>query len=84
MMRLAIMFVFVACSSLFGVYLFVLFSLFFPLFIRKKKIYIYIYTKQKGATDREKAKSAARRIFELIERKSDIDPLSTEGEKVEV
>jgi hypothetical protein len=34
-----------------------------------------------GATDREKAKDAAERIFDLIERKSDIDPLSEEGKK---
>lgn len=34
-----------------------------------------------GATDKEKAKSAARRIFALTERKSAIDPLSTEGYK---
>ena len=36
---------------------------------------------QQGATDRPKALDAAGRIFELIERKSAIDPLSTEGKK---
>jgi len=36
-----------------------------------------------GLTDAEKAKAAAHRIFELVERKSDIDPLSDEGKKVE-
>jgi len=34
-----------------------------------------------GATDRTKALAAAERTFELIERKSQIDPLSTEGKK---
>ena len=34
-----------------------------------------------GLTDAEKAKKAAGRIFELIDRKSDIDPLSDEGKK---
>lgn len=32
-----------------------------------------------GATDRDKAKAAGERIFELVERESSIDPLSTEG-----
>jgi ATP-binding cassette subfamily B (MDR/TAP) protein 1 len=32
-----------------------------------------------GTVDREKAKRAAARIFELTDRKSLIDPLSTEG-----
>lgn len=32
-----------------------------------------------GATDRDKAKAAGERIFELVERKSSIDPLSEEG-----
>ncbi len=36
-----------------------------------------------GATDRDKAKSAANRIFVLMERESAIDPLSTEGYKEE-
>lgn len=35
-----------------------------------------------GATDREKAKAAAERVFELIDRKSEIDPLSDEGKKL--
>jgi ATP-binding cassette subfamily B (MDR/TAP) protein 1 len=34
-----------------------------------------------NATDRKKAKEAARRIFELIDRQSAIDPLSDEGRK---
>lgn len=34
-----------------------------------------------GATDRKKAGEAAIRIFELIDRDSQIDPLSEEGEK---
>ena len=34
-----------------------------------------------GATDRGKAKAAAARVFELIDRKSQIDPLSEEGRK---
>jgi ATP-binding cassette subfamily B (MDR/TAP) protein 1 len=34
-----------------------------------------------GATDRDKAKAAADRIFELIERESEIDPLSEKGKK---
>lgn len=34
-----------------------------------------------GTADREKAKAAAARIFELIDRKSLIDPLSDEGRK---
>jgi len=34
-----------------------------------------------GATNREKAKLAAHRIFELTDRQSAIDPLSTEGKK---
>jgi ATP-binding cassette subfamily B (MDR/TAP) protein 1 len=34
-----------------------------------------------GITDREKAKAAANRVFDLIERKSEIDPLSEEGKK---
>ena len=34
-----------------------------------------------GLTDAEKAKEAANRIFELIERHSEIDPLSEEGKK---
>ncbi len=34
-----------------------------------------------GLTDAEKAKEAANRIFELTERKSEIDPLSEEGKK---
>lgn len=34
-----------------------------------------------GATDRKAAKKAAHRIFELIDRQSLIDPLSTEGKK---
>ena len=34
-----------------------------------------------GATDRDKAKLAAHRIFELIDRQSAIDPLSEEGKK---
>jgi hypothetical protein len=32
-----------------------------------------------GTVDREKAKRAAARIFELTDRKSLIDPLATEG-----
>ena len=35
-----------------------------------------------GATDRDKAKLAAERIFELTDRESRIDPLSEEGKKV--
>jgi hypothetical protein len=35
-----------------------------------------------GATNREKAKIAAHRIFELIDRQSAIDPLSSEGKKL--
>lgn len=34
-----------------------------------------------GATDRDKAKLAAHRIFELTDRQSAIDPLSEEGKK---
>jgi hypothetical protein len=34
-----------------------------------------------GATDRERAKLAARRIFDLTDRDSAIDPLSAEGKK---
>lgn len=34
-----------------------------------------------GLTDVEKAKAAAGRIFELIDRESEIDPLSDEGKK---
>lgn len=34
-----------------------------------------------GATDREKAKQAAHRIFQLTDRESAIDPLSSEGKK---
>jgi hypothetical protein len=34
-----------------------------------------------GLTDAEKAKEAADRIFELIERQSEIDPLTDEGKK---
>ncbi|MGK3738332.1 MAG: ATP-binding cassette subfamily B (MDR/TAP) protein 1 [Bacillariaceae sp.] len=34
-----------------------------------------------GATDRSKALAAAERIFDLMDRKSEIDPLSTEGKK---
>jgi len=34
-----------------------------------------------GATDREKAKAAAARVFELTDRESAIDPLSCEGKK---
>lgn len=34
-----------------------------------------------GATNREKAKEAANRIFYLIDRKSKIDPLANEGKK---
>ncbi|KAI2496397.1 ABC transporter [Fragilaria crotonensis] len=34
-----------------------------------------------GATDRDKAKLAAERIFELTDRESQIDPLSEEGKK---
>lgn len=33
-------------------------------------------------TDSEKAKAAANRIFELIDRVSEIDPLSDEGKKL--
>ena len=35
-----------------------------------------------GATDRSKALAAAERTFDLMERKSQIDPLSTEGKKL--
>jgi len=35
-----------------------------------------------GITNKDKAKEAARRIFELIDRKSAIDPLSDEGIKL--
>jgi hypothetical protein len=34
-----------------------------------------------GTTDRDKAKKAADRIFELTDRQSAIDPLSDEGKK---
>jgi hypothetical protein len=34
-----------------------------------------------GVTDRDKAKLAAERIFELTDRESRIDPLSDEGKK---
>jgi len=34
-----------------------------------------------GATDREEAKQAAHRVFDLIDRQSAIDPLSKEGKK---
>jgi hypothetical protein len=34
-----------------------------------------------GATDRSKALAAAERIFDLMDRTSEIDPLSTEGKK---
>jgi ABC-type bacteriocin/lantibiotic exporter with double-glycine peptidase domain len=36
---------------------------------------------QQGGTDRSAALSAAERTFDLIERQSQIDPLSTEGKK---
>jgi ATP-binding cassette subfamily B (MDR/TAP) protein 1 len=36
-----------------------------------------------GATDREKAKAAAVRVFELIDRESKIDPLSEAGKKLD-
>lgn len=36
---------------------------------------------QQGATDRTAALSAAERTFDIMERKSQIDPLSTEGKK---
>lgn len=36
-----------------------------------------------GATDKEEAKAAAKRIFHLIDRRSAIDPLSDAGRKVE-
>eukprot|EP00536_Pseudo-nitzschia_multiseries_P008603 jgi/Psemu1/325283/estExt_fgenesh1_pg.C_2200020 len=35
-----------------------------------------------GATDRTKALAAAERTFDLIERKSEIDPLSTKGKEI--
>ena len=35
-----------------------------------------------NAVDRKKANRAAARIFELVDRKSEIDPLSTRGEFV--
>ena len=35
-----------------------------------------------GATDRGKANAAAQRIFELVDRKSSIDPLSEGGKKL--
>ena len=35
-----------------------------------------------GATDRDKAMSAATRIFALIEKESTIDSLSSEGKKL--
>ena len=34
-----------------------------------------------GATNRERAKVAANRIFALLDKKSQIDPLSDEGKK---
>jgi hypothetical protein len=34
-----------------------------------------------GLTDADKAKQAAVRIFDLIDRESEIDPLSEEGKK---
>lgn len=34
-----------------------------------------------GAIDRDKAKEAASRVFELMDRQSEIDPLSDEGKK---
>jgi hypothetical protein len=33
-----------------------------------------------GTVDKVKAKAAARRIFEIIDRQSEIDPLSSKGE----
>lgn len=36
-----------------------------------------------GMTNREEARAAAERIFELIGRKSEIDPLDTEGKKID-
>jgi hypothetical protein len=37
-----------------------------------------------GAVNREKAKLAAHRLFVLMDRQSEIDPLSNDGKKVEV
>ena len=34
-----------------------------------------------GTADREKAKAAAARIFDIIDRKSQIDPLADDGKK---
>jgi hypothetical protein len=34
-----------------------------------------------GITDAEKAKQAAVRIFDLIDRESEVDPLSSKGKK---
>jgi len=35
-----------------------------------------------GAVDKDKAKQAAVRIFAIIDRESEIDPLSTKGETI--
>jgi hypothetical protein len=43
--------------------------------------YFYPSAAMAGLTDVEKAKAAAGRIFELIDRESEIDPLSDEGKK---
>lgn len=54
-------------------YLISMFALFFSLY--------GLTTAAQGAVDRNKAKAAAKRIFALTDRKSEIDPLSQEGKK---
>jgi len=43
-------------------------------------IFLYIAA-MSGLTDAEKAKKAAVRIFDLIDRESEIDPLSEKGKR---
>ena len=54
-------------------YLISMFALFFSLY--------GLTLATEGAVNREKAKAAAGRIFALIDRESDIDPLSESGKK---
>jgi ATP-binding cassette subfamily B (MDR/TAP) protein 1 len=54
-------------------YLISMFSLFFSMY--------GMTTAAQGAVNREKAKAAGKRIFELTDRKSQIDPLSDDGMK---
>jgi hypothetical protein len=56
-------------------YLISLFALFFSLY--------GLAIAAQGAVNREKAKLAAQRIFDLMDRKSAIDPLSKDGKTVD-